>query len=1284
MRGLIHTHPKLAIAALCTVLLTLFATPARADSLIAGSGEGAGEINRARGTTIDTTAGLLYLADSENNRVDVFDANNGAFLRAFGWGVADGTTNALQVCTTSCFKGIEGNGAGQLSSPQGLAVDNNAASPAFQDVYVYDSGNHRVQRFTSAGAFVSEFGTTGTGPGQFGSIRGVGVVGAAGTVYVIDTSRSVGDCNGVGEFVKRVQKFTPTGALTEAPIQIADQPCGDVQGFATDSTGAFYVANVGGSGAVRKYSNTGTPFGAPFPVDPSFNINALATGPADELYVGDHTDGATVLEYSSAGAQTRAFYGSTGGIALAERIHGLAVYPNPPFANAAGDIYVVDREGARLVDIDFPLAGAIVHPAPASTKADPIGNTKATLKALVNPEAKPSKYFFEYISDADYVAAGDSFGAGTVKTNETTVPGAADFILHGVSTAITGLFPEAVYHVRAGAVNSDGGPNLGPEVTFETRKPIELGEAWSTAVAADTAVLHAEANPLGIPATARFEYVDQETYEETNDFENAKKTPPLSSPPIDLGEGEAMKEALAQLFELKPGTTYRYRLLATNRCEPEPAPLCDFKGPEGTFTTSKPTQSPVIECPNQAFRTGQAARLPDCRAYEMVSPVDKNGSNVEVTGTISGYPAGLDQAALNGQSVTYSTYKAFGKIVSAPYANQYLARRDASQGWLNEAISPKREGPSIMTLKSVELDRQYKYFSSDLCNGWLVQDANPVLAPGGIEGYGGIYRRSSCGPATGGYEAVSMMEAPLTQSPTQPPYKFIPEPQGASADGRVAIFRVADNLTADAPPQPLNCVVTDQCDPRLYEVREGQIRLVCILPGGAVWTGRCSAGTFGGAEERAASLQNAISADGSRIFFTTYSGVVTTGPLYVRILDPSPQTIQISSGSAQFRAAADDGSKVIYTVGGDLFEFDVDSETETPIAAGVTGVAGASEDASRVYFTSTEVLDSGASAGRNNFYLYEKDGGFQFIATLPAEDVLDGEGSPVGPRPITRTSRITPDGEQIVFMSRGRLSGYDSTDAVSKQADQEVFLYDSTANSGAGELRCISCNPTNARPVGRFFNAPGQVTSWIAARIPTWESQLYGQRVLSDDGQRLYFNSFEALVSRDTNGQEDVYQWEALGSGSCTSTSLPSYSPPNGGCIDLISTGESPKGSELLDIGANGNDVFFKTSSSLLKQDPGLLDIYDARVNGGFPPPPEPPAPCEGEACSSPPPPPNDPTPASAGFRGAGDPRPQGSLRKACPKGKRKVRKAGKQRCVQQKKDQRKRHSQRSQKGGNR
>jgi hypothetical protein len=142
--------------------------------------------------------------------------------------------------------------------------------------------------------------------------------------------------------------------------------------------------------------------------------------------------------------------------------------------------------------------------------------------------------------------------------------------------------------------------------------------------------------------------------------------------------------------------------------------------------------------------------------------------------------------------------------------------------------------------------------------------------------------------------------------------------------------------------------------------------------------------------------------------------------------------------------------------------------------------------------------------------------------------------------------------------------------------------------------------------------------------------------VLSEDGKRLFFNSNVPLVPGDTNGAMDVYEWEAPGSGSCT-TEKPAYHALNGGCLYLISSGQSPTGSEFYDASPDGRDVFFNTESSLLPRDPGLVDLYDARAGGGFAEPSAQ-AECEGEACQSPPAPPQPPTPASGAYVGPPNP----------------------------------------------
>ena len=96
-------------------------------------GSGAGEMSgETSGVAVDQENGDVYVADRNNSRVEKFNAE-GQFLLAWGWGVADGHTEALQVCFTICFGGhreppFAGSGSGQFENAEGIAVDNSLSS----------------------------------------------------------------------------------------------------------------------------------------------------------------------------------------------------------------------------------------------------------------------------------------------------------------------------------------------------------------------------------------------------------------------------------------------------------------------------------------------------------------------------------------------------------------------------------------------------------------------------------------------------------------------------------------------------------------------------------------------------------------------------------------------------------------------------------------------------------------------------------------------------------------------------------------------------------------------------------------------------------------------------------------------------------------------------------------------------------------------------------------------------------------------------------------------------
>jgi hypothetical protein len=721
-----------------------------------------------------------------------------------------------------------------------------------------------------------------------------------------------------------------------------------------------------------------------------------------------------------------------------------------------------------------------------------------------------------------------------------------------------------------------------------------------SAVTTKAAVLEAGINPGSEATTYHFEYGLADC-----SVSSCTATP---VPNDNVGSDSSVVKVTREIAGLTPGTTYHFRVVASNGSGPA-------TGPDRTFRTYA-VPSLNTSCANRDFRTGPAATMLDCRAYEMVSPVDKNGGDIFTHCNITCYRTAHNQSSTSGDKFTYSAYTAFGDSVASRYSNQYIATRGSS-GWSTHSITlPQGKTTSFPGINtSYGLDIQFKAFTDDLSNAWVTDYNDVPLAPGGIDGNVNLVRRDNSSES---FESLTRGVLPHQQLGGSSDDLLF---GGASDDLSHQVFSVRAQLTPDALG----------ADHQVYDLSGGQLHLVSVLPDGSASLGQAVVGRIS-SDERAGTVHNAVSEDGSHVFWSDGYGV--GGSLFVRINNQTTIPVWKSTSSedgARFESATPDGSSVIFSVGDafntnrDLYRFDVDTETRDLVTGDDDKFVGASEDGSLIYFTSSEVLDTGATAGEINLYL-DDEGVKTFIATLPSgelENALQG--------------RVTPDGRNVAFTSTGSLTGYDNTDAVNGKADVEVYVYDAATE----QLSCASCNPSGARPVGKALQIPfyalpsGQTATWAAAWFPKPENDHYTSHVLSDGGNRLFFNSFDALLPGDTNGAQDVYEWEAQDSGTCEEA---------GGCLSLISTGESPKRSEFIDASPDGRDVFFETSSSIDPRDPGLIDIYNARAGGGYPPPTEPP-PCVGDACQGIPAAPNDPTPASAGFRGAGDPQPKKAQR---------------------------------------
>jgi hypothetical protein len=621
-------------------------------------------------------------------------------------------------------------------------------------------------------------------------------------------------------------------------------------------------------------------------------------------------------------------------------------------------------------------------------------------------------------------------------------------------------------------------------------------------------------------------------------------------------------------------------------------------------------------CPNEQLRTQDAysLSLPDCRAYEQVSPVDKGLTD-------SLYSNGVVQAAPSGEGVTFYSLVPFPGVPGSSGPVIYLSTR-GDESWSTQGLLPPSEPNRAAPVVGE---------SEDLTDTIVEAKEELPLAPGATPGQSNYYVRDN---ATGEYHFLA------------PGADFLAP--GAGILSFADATRGGSRIVFEDTGQEVIPGIRDETGaPYLYEWDNGQVRL--IAPAAVAGAGIVSYS------------QNTISEDGSRVVFTD----LATGRIYVR--EPEAEkTITVSAGSATWRAATPDGRYVFYTEGPageeELYRFDLDSTTPAPEpitgpGAKVLGTLGVSNEGSYAYFAAEGVLTTSentnketAEPGAANLYEWHQGSlAPTFIARLKTE-VRAGEkgdesdwrdtapNEPGQPSEGGKTSRVDPGGTTVLFSSNRQLTGYDNS------GNYELYLFD----AWDANITCVSCNPPGVPTTS------GVKLSHHAPVIEEAGTGLFLTRNLSEDGNRVFFETAEALVPQDTNGVRDVYEWEREGEGTCESASE-GFSKSRGGCVYLISTGQSSSPSAFGDASADGGDVFFFTRQSLVGQDQdNNLDVYDAREGGGIAAQnPAAPAPCSAEACRgalvSPP---VFGAPSSATLSGAGNLTPPVATPPAKPKAK--------------------------------
>lgn len=935
-----------------------------------------------------------------------------------------------------------------------------------------------------------------------------------------------------------------------------------------------------------------------------------------------------VHEYDAALSCVAEFGQFAGGSVL----RGAMAVDNGADSPNQGTVYVAyDGKNQEIQPYDLTAFGPLSYgsvPVAETGIASEVGEGNAILNGSVNPRgAELESCTFEYLLDSAYEKNLEDEdppfqGATSELCAETPEDIGDGEALVEVHLDLSGLDPSEHYRYRLRA-QSEFGQSTGKAWLFGP--PLSDGER-ALPVFYDEATLRASVDPSGLETTYRFQYGT------TSDYGQERSA--------TLAPGDGQVTIKVPLTGLLQGTEYHFRLLASNEAG-------EYEGSDLTFETQQ--RLAMRPCPNTAYRTGLSAKLPDCRAYELVTPADMHGL-VASAGQVDFNSAMIRlRGAGAGEVLSFGAGPLPG-LGGTGDANGYRATRGPGAhpdgGWNIDLAGPNFaqlgvEGASGVHWKAVDPTQLYTLHTNTIADGTLPQANFLLRTPdGGFEYLG----RGSLGDdpdASTGFLAPGGSHVIFTSA------KHLEE--GAAPEGTVSIY-----------------------DRRAWAT---EAEVISVDPSGEPFSSDAS--------------YVAASEGGDTVLFEVGNA------LYAH---RGGQTVEVISGAHSFAGVSTDGSRVYYTDSvspegaADLFACDLDTAGPCPgsgeALASEAIPVGISPDGTSAYLVSEDVLSgeeetNGKKALSGALNLYAFDGSAaRFVAILDPEDFLPGAFG-IGSEPNGRNStsmskwisgikpgsflgrantptRATPDGKVFVFQSHAQLTDYDN------RGVGEIYRYAPDASPGQ-RLLCVSCDPAGGPPRG----APGEGDAMLqiyggAGGGVTLQTTLVPN--VTDDGTSVFFQSPDRLVPEDANTAIDVYQWKARGSGVGSEECQRSA-----GCLSLISSGQGELQSSLYGMSADGSDVFISTLEKLVS--PDLSDsysLYDARVEGGIPDPPVA-AGCQGDACQG-----EGAQPPALAQPATSAPIPGGNVtsqaqrkRKRCPKGKHKARqrkgKGKKVRCVKKK-----------------
>ncbi len=1062
-----------------------------------------------------------------------------------------------------------------FASPMALAVDQSSG-----DLLVMDVGSDNISRFKPDGspADFSALGTNvidGAGGADETPQKGLPFFqSAGGSQIAVDNSGTLTDGNiyvtiSSPGTPSLIDIFASSGAYLGQLTESEGNPFKEACGVAVDSDGDVYVGDY--TGEIHKFSPAANP-----PTNANFitNLNAppstctLAAGigstagslfPASfvgELFKQNATSGHFDYTVSTGSTTTEAVApgsghvfaaseqevhefdasGSSNAVPVAKliaqsRVLGVAV-------DLSGDVYV-SRSGSSEIEVfGTPVNLPTVTPAAATN----VTGTKATLNGTVNPEGvEVTECFFEYGLTSAYGSKTTSCEGATPTDSEA----------HAVSAKVSGLSPNGVtYHYRLVAKNENG-EEKSADRTLVTANTVFTAAA--TAISKGGATLHGMVHPEGTPfSDCKFEYglTSNAGFEEEA---------PCNPSATDIAPDFAAHDVSAAVAGLQTGTTYKFRLVATNADG-------TTDGEVVTFTTSGPpviSEVRALDASQGAatiegkinpsgfgtsyhFEWGPTPSYGNQVPAEFEPFIGSGSEPVRVSANLSGLTAGT---TYHYRIVASSSA---GTTATPDQMLETLNSCGLPEGRCFELVSRREAGPVVIPGETLaEVEMHYQAATSGPGGLAYVTEAGYPEATKGAE----VLYRGTRGP--GGWQSTQLSPPiitlneqvgvgsspgkilwlsndlscgfaestqPLTEDPSMrlvresggtnlyrinsdgsytPVSYLAPEnPEVATGSFNYSVAGASQDCTKVLFTSELRYPgVTGVGAERFYEWDEGTLRNARVVPGPS---GEVAVETILSVENNSL---NTVSEDGSRVFFSARR-------------QTSPNPAEVGKTAVFVR---EDG-----TTTRDLSL----SETSTP-DEGAT-YQWATPDGSRVFFTANAGLTDESSPEGTDLYEYD----------LESEELTDltpyqGEGG----AGVAGFIGVAEDGSRAYFASANQLVPGKGPTLAENQNEETLSIY----GASNGEFSWV----------GTFAEADFQ--SVVLNNQSLWTSQV------SPDGRYLLFESSTNVTGYDSGGPPEAYLYDANdGSNGTTCVSCRQDGQPSVAPVYHIENGKQIVGYEVL------------------------------------------------------------------------------------------------------------------------